>query len=243
MAGCRLSRACASAGRRLGRVGGGLRQGRRPMGCMVARWRSCSAPGGARAQPHSHPPSVRGMAGPETAATRELRSLSRLLERRFIELTDRVFVAAGYGMSTFSFVLGDTGIVAVDAGGQPDASAEAIAELRRHSDLPILGLVYTHGHPDHTGGAGAFVNENPDIEIWAIERFGDEGRHFIRNGAAIALERAIRQFGVSLPPHKRVSIGIAPAVGESALGLAGSSDPRIRRHDGSTPRQRSASGA
>ena len=168
------------------------------------------------------------MAGPETAATRELRSLNRLLERRFIQLTDRVFVAAGYGMSTFSFVLGDTGIVAVDAGGQPDASVEAIAELRRHSDLPILGLVYTHGHPDHTGGAGAFVNENPDIEIWAIERFGDEGRHFIRNGAAIALERAIRQFGVSLPPHKRISIGIAPAVGESALGLAGSSDSRIR---------------
>ncbi len=34
-----------------------------------------------------------------------------------------------------------------------------LASLRSWSDLPIQTIVYTHGHVDHVGGAGAFVEE------------------------------------------------------------------------------------
>ena len=97
-----------------------------------------------------------------TAASVELRSINHLFARQYIELTERVHVAVGYGVSTFSFVIGDTGVVAVDSGSVPQLSAEAIADLRQRTDLPILALIYTHGHPDHTGGAPAFLEENPD---------------------------------------------------------------------------------
>lgn len=79
-------------------------------------------------------------------------------------------------MSTLAFVVGDTGIVAVDVGSTPAASAGAIDELRRHNDLPLLGIIYTHHHFDHTYGAVAFTEENPYIQIWAIEPFGGEPR-------------------------------------------------------------------
>lgn len=102
----------------------------------------------------------------DTPASRKLRSIDCLFAKQFIELTDRVFVAVGYGVSNISFVLGDTGVVAVDSGFLPDDSAEAIGELRKRTDLPILALVYTHGHMDHTLGAASFVAENPDIDIW-----------------------------------------------------------------------------
>ena len=91
----------------------------------------------------------------DTAASAELRSINHLFERQWLQLTDRVHVAVGYGVSTFSFVVGDSGVVAVDSGSMPEDSAAAIAELRTYTDLPILGLVYTHGHPDHTGGSAA----------------------------------------------------------------------------------------
>ena len=149
---------------------------------------------------------------PETAAGKELRSLDPSLGRCFIELTDRVFVACGYGVSTFSFVVGDSGIVAVDAGSTPGPSAEAIAELRRHSDRPLLGVVYTHGHLDHTHGAVAFTEENPEIEIWAVKPFGTEARALARNRSSIAMQRSFRQFGNLLPPEKKINTGVAPSV-------------------------------
>ena len=168
------------------------------------------------------------MAGSETAATQELRALNPSLERRFVRLTERVFVAAGYGGSTFAFVLGDTGIVAVDAGSAPGPAANAIAELRRYSDLPIVGLVYTHGHIDHTHGAIAFVEENPDIEIWAIKPFGTEARTLARNGAEIAATRALRHFGVMLPPDKTINTGVAPRAAPEDIPTSIDPDPRTR---------------
>ncbi len=176
------------------------------------------------------------MSGSETAATRELRSVNPSLERAFVQLTDRVFVAAGYGMSTFAFVVGQTGIVAVDAGSTPRASAEAIAELRRHSDLPILGLVYTHHHFDHTYGAVALVDENPDIEIWAIEPFGNETLHLFCV-ATVARQRALGQFGHLLPAELHINSGFASASATRDFRIGELPDPRIgptRTFEGAT---------
>ena len=166
----------------------------------------------------------------DTAASARLRSIDHLFARDWVQLSERVHVAVGYGVSTFSFVVGDTGVVAVDSGSVPALSTEAIAELRNHTDLPIVGLVYTHGHPDHTGGAPAFLDENPDIEIWGNVRFGDEARRFARNGASIAQVRGKRQAGFLLPPEKRINNGIAPAIypkaGALAAGPGGGPDRR-----------------
>ncbi len=164
----------------------------------------------------------------ETAAGRELRALDPSLGRCFVELTDRVFVACGYGVSTFSFVVGDSGIVAVDAGSTPGPSAEAIAELRRHSDLPLLGVVYTHGHLDHTHGATAFTEENPEIEIWAVKPFGTEARALARNRCSIAVQRSFRQFGNLLPPEKKINTGVAPSVVAGNTPVDVVPEPRIR---------------
>ena len=166
----------------------------------------------------------------DSTASAKLRAINHLFERQFITLSDHVFVAVGYGVSTFSFIAGDTGVIAVDSGSMPDESAAAIAALREHTDRPILALVYTHGHPDHTGGVAAFLDENPDIEIWGHARFGDEARRFARNGAAIARTRGVRQAGFRLPPEKRINNGIAPAVypkaGALAQGPGGGPDPK-----------------
>jgi len=170
------------------------------------------------------------MTGMDTPASEKLRSINHLFERQWVTLSKRVHVAVGYGVSTFSFVIGDRGVVAVDSGSMPDQSAQAIADLRNHTDLPIVGLVYTHGHPDHTGGAPAFLDENPDIEIWGHESFGNEAKQFARNGATIAGLRGKRQAGFLIPPEKRINNGIAPVVypkvGALAGGPSGGPDPR-----------------
>ncbi len=181
------------------------------------------------------------MTGMDSPASDKLRSINHLFERQWVTLTDRVHVAVGYGVSTFAFIIGDSGVIAVDSGSISAESAEAIADLRNHTNLPIQALVYTHGHPDHTGGAPAFVEENPDIEIWGHAGFGDEARRFARNGAAIAQQRGKRQAGFLLPPEMRINNGIAPVrypkSGALAAGPGGGPDPRTlptRTFEGST---------
>ena len=127
-------------------------------------------------------------------------------------------------------MIGETGVIAVDSGSIPEMSAAAIAELRTRSELPIVAMVYAHGHPDHTGGAPAFLDENHDIQIWGLARFGHESQQFMRNGATIAQHRGKRQAGFLLPPEKRINNGIAPALypksGALAGGPGGGPDPR-----------------
>ncbi len=168
------------------------------------------------------------MGEPETEATRDLRVRQASLRQDFVKLTDRVFVAVGYGMSSFAFIVGDSGVLAVDAGSDPGPTARALAELRRHTDLPLLGVVYTHGHIDHTHGAMAFVEDNPDLQIWAIEPFGTEGRWLARNQARIAGLRAAWHFGSFLPPETFTNVGTPDPDSARRAGLGAAPDPRIR---------------
>jgi cyclase len=55
-----------------------------------------------------------------------------------------------YG-SNIAVLIGDDGVLLVDAQGQPDAQS-VIAAIKSVSDKPIRYLVNTHCHGDHTGG-------------------------------------------------------------------------------------------
>lgn len=146
-----------------------------------------------------------------SAATLELTAVSAEFERELIEVADNVHVAIGYGASTFSFIEGDDGIVMIDAGQLPTASAEALAAYRKISDKPIVAIILTHSHGDHVNGAAPFV-AGGDVQVWARDNFGEESGHFHGAGITINRLRGVRQAGFKLPPERRINNGVAPAV-------------------------------
>jgi uncharacterized sulfatase len=133
-------------------------------------------------------------------------------ERAIIEVADNVYTAIGYGVSTITMIVGDGGVVFIDAGSEPIDTAAALIEFRKISTAPIAALVYTHGHNDHTNGAPALAAEGPVPVVWAGPRFLAEDRAFETSGITFAGLRGIRQSGFRLPPAKRINNGIAPAV-------------------------------
>ena len=54
--------------------------------------------------------------------------------------------------------LTDAGVVLFDT-GTAQAGARVLEQLRQRTDAPVHTIVYSHGHLDHVGGAGHFVEE------------------------------------------------------------------------------------
>lgn len=74
-------------------------------------------------------------------------------------------------------VEGADGILVVDAGADPVEGAEILADIRARFDRPLLGLVNTHAHFDHTFGNQAFRSGAADV---AIHGHAAIARHFER---------------------------------------------------------------
>ena len=85
--------------------------------------------------------------------------------------------------SNAGFIIGDDGVLVVDAFFTTDAARALIGEIRRLTPKPIRYVVNTHYHADHTGGdqalrdAGAVIIAHKNVCGWVrvnnINLFGD----------------------------------------------------------------------
>jgi glyoxylase-like metal-dependent hydrolase (beta-lactamase superfamily II) len=61
-----------------------------------------------------------------------------------------------WGISNTGFLVGDDGLLVIDATLVPAMAQRFIGEMRKVTDKPWRHLVNTHSHPDHTGGNRLF---------------------------------------------------------------------------------------
>jgi glyoxylase-like metal-dependent hydrolase (beta-lactamase superfamily II) len=89
---------------------------------------------------------------------------------RFTEVGDRVWVARyeWYDVNV-TVVEGQAGLMVVDTHASSKQAHEVIADLRRLSSRPVVGIINTHDHVDHVFGNGAFREEYGEIPITAHE--------------------------------------------------------------------------
>ena len=146
----------------------------------------------------------------ETEATKKLRARSVEFREEVIKVADGVYTSVGHTVSTVSMIVGSDGIIIVDTGLDGIVARQILAEFRKITMKPVQAVIFTHGHGDHTGGAGAFV-ENGEPQVWARANFGSESRPLRLAGLSIQQLRGARQAGFLLPGQLRINNGIAPA--------------------------------
>jgi len=141
-----------------------------------------------------------------------------------------VYSAVGYAASNVHFLVGETGVIAIDTTETTQAAENILADFRKLSQLPITTIIFTHSHRDHISGATVFA-EGRDVEVIASDNFdsdlvGVDQSRPAPNGALMA--RTKRQFGISLRPDERVSLGVGPGDRPMKGMGAGYLEPTLR---------------
>jgi linear primary-alkylsulfatase len=76
------------------------------------------------------------------------------------ELAPGFYQLRGFDLSNMHVVEGDEGIVVIDPLVSAETAAAALALYREHrGERPVTGLIYTHSHVDHFGGAKGVVSQ------------------------------------------------------------------------------------
>ncbi len=138
----------------------------------------------------------------EHPGQQQLRAHSSEFRKDVVQVTDGVYVAVGYSASNVILIQGTDGSIVVDTGTDVVAAREIVTAFGARLRVPVRAIIYTHSHPDHTGGARVFA-ENSQPEIYSHQRLltavPDAGRAG-RDGGD--------QFGMSLPASMFINAGV-----------------------------------
>jgi alkyl sulfatase BDS1-like metallo-beta-lactamase superfamily hydrolase len=116
-----------------------------------------------------------------------------------------VFHVMGYGHSNASFIVANESVILVDTLDTDVRAAKLAGIIAEETDKPVKTILYTHGHPDHLGGASVFAGSQPDVIAFAPARPLLARTEQLSN---ILNRRGIRQFGYELNDEEAISQGI-----------------------------------
>jgi alkyl sulfatase BDS1-like metallo-beta-lactamase superfamily hydrolase len=141
-------------------------------------------------------------AAQDYAGREKLRAQSNEFRKEVIRVADGVYVAVGYSASNVIVIQGDGGSIIVDTSTDPTAARTIRTAFGNLLALPVRAIIYTHSHPDHTGGARVFA-ENDHPEIYSHQRVLDAVPDMGRAGRDGA-----DQFGMALPDSQYINAGV-----------------------------------
>ena len=171
---------------------------------------------------HWHPERLRDALGwalltlvsTSTAAAQDFAGREKLrlhgeqeFRKDIVTVVDGVYVAVGYSMANVTLIVGQSGTIIVDTTSNVDDAQAVKAEFAKISNAPVRAIIYTHAHPDHTGGASVFAGaDRPETYSHQlfVDRVPDLGRAG-RDGGD--------QFGSTLPEALYINGGTGTEFG------------------------------
>src|SRR5271168_1432712 len=88
----------------------------------------------------------------------ELAQHTALFEKKIYHVTGNVYSAVGYSLGNSILIEGNDGVIVVDTLSSIEAARQVREEFRKITPKPVVAVIYTHFHPDHTSGVKAFAS-------------------------------------------------------------------------------------
>lgn len=84
-------------------------------------------------------------------------------QKKVTKVNEYVYHFLGYGTSNAIAIIGKTSVILVDALDSDLRALELKKEIKKITNKPVKTIIFTHSHPDHCGGAGAFADTVEEI--------------------------------------------------------------------------------
>ncbi|MEV6353246.1 alkyl/aryl-sulfatase [Streptomyces hydrogenans] len=140
------------------------------------------------------------------------------------EVTEGIYQVRGLDLSNMTLVEGERGVIVVDPLISAETAAAALALYREHrGDRPVTGLIYTHSHGDHFGGARGVLPRGTEegVPILAPAGFLEHAvSENVYAGNAMT-RRAVFMYGDRLPkaPDGQIGAGLGMTTSTGTLTL------------------------
>ncbi|WP_228539814.1 alkyl/aryl-sulfatase [Nocardia sp. XZ_19_385] len=128
------------------------------------------------------------------------------------EIAPGFYQVRGLDLSNMTIIEGDTGVIVIDPLISTETAAAGLALYRAHrGNRPVTGLIYSHSHVDHFGGALG-VTTREDVAAGRCPVLAPAGflehavAENIYTGTAMA-RRAAYMYGAALPRGEKGQIG------------------------------------
>ncbi|MCJ1400226.1 hypothetical protein MMC11_003430 [Xylographa trunciseda] len=162
------------------------------------------------------------------------------------KVVEGIYQVRGLDISNVTFVESDTGIIVIDPLISEECARQALMLYRTHvpsdPERPIVGLIYTHSHTDHFGGAqGILPDDHVNVKIVAPNDFLDEAVSETVYAGNAMNRRAVYMYGDALPKCTNgqvgAGLGMTSSTGSTTLiaptdNVTGSSPPDLSMIDG-----------
>jgi alkyl sulfatase BDS1-like metallo-beta-lactamase superfamily hydrolase len=142
------------------------------------------------------------------------------------EVADGIYQVRGLDLSVMTIVEGDRGVLVIDPLISTECAAAALALYREHrGERPVTGLLYTHSHVDHFGGARGVVGSEDvtsgRVPVLAPHKFLEHAvSENVYAGPAMT-RRATFMYGALLPkgPAGQVGAGLGQTTSTGTVTL------------------------
>ncbi|WP_204249071.1 alkyl/aryl-sulfatase [Nocardia arizonensis] len=139
------------------------------------------------------------------------------------EVTEGIYQVRNLDLSNMTLVEGERGVIVIDPLISVETAAAALELYRAHrGPRPVTGLIYTHSHGDHFGGArGVLPHGHESVPILAPEGFLEHAvSENVYAGNAMT-RRAVYMYGADLPkaPDGQIGCGLGMTVSAGTVSL------------------------
>ena len=141
----------------------------------------------------------------ENAAEKLRRHGEEAYGRKEYSINERIRCFVGFGHSNCTVIEGETSLILIDALDSGERARGLKEKLEQETGKTVETIIYTHGHPDHRGGAGAFQDTVKEIIAFVPKRV--QLKYTERLNKVLG-ERTRRQFGYALTEEECITQGI-----------------------------------
>lgn len=128
-------------------------------------------------------------------------------ESTVVKISEKVYFLNYFGTSNAILLVGETSCILVDAFESDYYAEEAKKEIAKITDKPVKTIIYTHQHPDHTGGAAVFADTVERVLAHTSSAVTYGKTELLGN---VLMARLVNQFGYKLSLEEALSSGLGP---------------------------------